>query len=361
MSKKNKKTILTAFATAAAVVSTPAMATEGYTLRNTYGAEINVLEMTQSEAREIMREKIHTQVPNDDLTLQESYRLKVLFNWHFNAGARDAAIAEGFDEHRAQSLANAMTYLYGRYIVENDMDMAFQPFEFNPNVSKPVNGYTPAAQPGHVKAANGEEFAICAIATPDDNFTPAQWYQGFTGTQVSEGVLPAVYSRYMREETLWHERAHCFFIGDEAQADYYGVLQLLNEYRDSDELDSLIEYLRFKSNMWMFSSSTGYTIGSEHVGPATLAALEDFQSQERQLTEEEIWTMASDFTTMDGSSIEDAAPRWEAIRLGLEQQAINSQRRLQQINPVGQPGTEARQQNLVPSSSYKTTVTYTGM
>lgn len=320
-----KKSIIAAFAAAGAMLSTPAMAADAYSLKNAYGAEIHVLEMTQSEAREIMRPEIKTQSPEQDITLQESYRLKVLFNRHFNRGAYKIAKEQGYDNNRAQSLANALTYIYGRYLVEKDKDMTFQPFEFNPNVSKPVNGFTPSSITASVRAGNGEQYLVCGIATPDKGFTTGQWYEGFTGQKINDYQLPPVYAKYMREETLWHERSHCFSISQEDRADYYAVLQLLNEYHGTEELHDVVSYLRFKSQMWMYSADNKYVVGADYVGAVTLAALEDFQQQDRKMSKEEIWAMASALITMDGEPIEDAMPRWQAINAEHKEAAIQSQ------------------------------------
>lgn len=321
---------MAAFAAAAALFSTPGIAAEAYTMRNTYGAEVNVLEVTQSEAREAMREVLDTQVENPDLSLQESYRLKVLFNWHIRDKFRDMALEEGYDQNKANSLSNALTNIYGRYIVENDGRMDFQAYEFNPHLDQPIN-YTPSALHALVTLANGEKFAICGIGAPDTHFTVEQWYEGFTGQAIQDGVLPDIYSTYMRNETMWHERSHCFFIGNEAHADYYAVLQLLNENYDSDNLDEIIGYLEFKAEMWMYAASTDYLVKNDenrHVGAATLAALQDFKTQQRRLSEEEIWTMATDLTTLAGTSLEAEVARWESILDQKEEQAIQTQREL---------------------------------
>lgn len=352
-----KKHYIGAFAAAAATVSTPTIAADSYTLRDNNGTEIHVLEMTQSEARDLMQDKIDTQVRDDSLTLEEGYDLKALFNRHFNAGVYEVARAEGYDTHRAQSLANAMTYLYGRDLIDRNGNLSFRDYEFNPNISNPLNGPTPNAIPGNVRASNGERFKVCAVASADDNFTIEQWYEAFTSANVSDGVLPDVYSRYTREETIWHDRANCFFLGEREQANYYGTLQLLRQYQDSDELDSVIEYVRFKADMWMYMSATGVVIESEHVGPASLAALEDFQSQERRLTEEDIWTMAGERKNANGTSIERENSRWEDLRNEFESQAVSNQR-VMQLRTVSTTSEYATPQLQL---EYKTTITYKGI
>ena len=150
-----QKRLYGAFAAAAALISTPALAADTYTLKDNKGTEVSVMEVTQSDMKEIVSTELDSQKKIPYMSQQDVYRAKVLYNWHIQAFLRDVAMAMGFDKNKSNSMGASIAQIAGRYIVENDMEMDFQAFEFNPYDNKPVNGWSPAAQPAQSKYDDG--------------------------------------------------------------------------------------------------------------------------------------------------------------------------------------------------------------
>ena len=232
------------------------------------------------------------------MSQQDVYRAKVLYNWHIQAFLRDVAMAMGFDKNKSNSMGASIAQIAGRYIVENDMEMDFQAFEFNPYDNKPVNGWSPAAQPAQSKYDDGTGYRVCGIFMSDEGFSSAEWYNGYTNKNIKEKTLPPVYAKLFREQAQWHEKTHCFLVDKESDADYIANIQMMNKYADDPEMLAQVKaFLNFHADMYDYAYNSGYLEQkdeSKYAGSAVRASIADFEKIGRKMTEEEIWTMIAD-------------------------------------------------------------------
>ena len=291
----NKK-LLSAFAAAAATISTPALAADAYTLEDNNGYTVSVMEMTQTEMRDIIEPIMDSQEQKPGMTLEEVRKQRAFYNAYIREEVIKIARDLGYNEHRSRSFGMGLSRLGGRFYLRADASLSYDSTEFNPNVSTPINGFSPSAITSFSRASDGTGIRSCGILMSDEGFDAAEWYNDFTGENVQSNALPAGYSEYFRENAQWVERTNCFFVDGKVQSEYFGARQLLNAHYGQDDMEAVIEFVNFYADTYARAVENGYMKGEDlHlVSAAIRAAVDDFQKQDAKLDQKDIWTMISD-------------------------------------------------------------------
>lgn len=312
------------------LVSTPAMAADAYVLQDNNGNQIHAFELSQSEAREILRENAErrgAELPENH-TYQDIFKAKADVNADFQQSVAELAQSLGMAPQHANSVSNALKYSYGRDILNKSVSMSFEGYEFNPDIyDRLLNGPTPTATSVFANAG-GQSYRACGIATPDSTYTAEDWYAAYTGTRVSDEALNQKYDDFMMTENHWQLKANCFFLEEAYYADYYGTLQMLNESYGTDQYQDVVEYLTFKADMWMYMriEQIVTTGDSRLFAQAKIAALRDFEAHGQKVTEQDIWTLATSGTDLNGAEIATAASSWDEDIVERSNQAADRQR-----------------------------------
>ena len=291
----NKK-LLSAFAAAAATISTPALAADAYTLKDNNGYTVSVLEVTQSEINEIAEPILDSQDQKPGMTMEEVQKQRAFYNAYLRDKLIAVAKKNGYDDDRSRSLGMGLSDLAGRYYLRADASLAFGPTEYNPTVKAPINGSSPGSVSGFSRTRAGEPYKTCGILMSDKGYDASAWYTGFTGQKIENGVLPEGYSEFFRENAQWVERTDCFFVDSKMQSEYIGARQLLNAHYGQNDMEAVIEFVNFYADSYAYAVSTGYMQGEDLnlVGAAIRAAVEDFKAQDKKLEASDIFTMIED-------------------------------------------------------------------
>lgn len=227
-----KKRCLTAFATATALVSTPAAAGEYY--KQSDGEKsVHVYEVNQDEGVRLVREfnnKTKLQHGSDEYYEARTRYIRNEIRKDMRAKGYDMIFVSRFSQQLAEAFSQIkLTKTEALTFDENDL--------------RPFNGTGPFA---HINPMLSMEH--CTIVTASLSYSPQTWIKDWVGLE-NTASLPTEYGRMIAEFANYHERAHCMKF-DENGADYVATLQMLRDYQDRPEL--------VKGLLWLMSGIRYY-------------------------------------------------------------------------------------------------------
>ena len=290
----NKK-IFTALAAATAFIGTPVLAADAYKLEDNQGTKINVMEVSQTELKEILAPILDTQTPKPNMSREEILKAKNVYNFHIRDRLYKQAKKLGYDNRRAMSVASAIANIAGRDTLSKEQSIYYSPYEFDPSEQTPVNGTTPGTQPSlSTIYPNGVpvKYRSCGIITVDKGYLSSEWYKSFSNKTIDNEVLPPEYVRFFEQHSKWQGKAGCFMTESDYSSAYFGTLQLLNENFSHSDLPGIKSFLKFMADTYVYAYQTKYLDDrSKYTGAAIMMALESFEAQKTRKSEREIWTM----------------------------------------------------------------------